>query len=65
MGYKQGELDVHAQLQSFALTGITEKQWDSLQDRSAAINRPLRKAFQQGYASKAKRREFSPHKSVA
>ena len=45
MGYKQGELDVHGQLQSFDLTGITEKQWDCLQDRSAAINGPLGRHF--------------------
>ena len=45
MGYKQGELDIHGQLQSFDLTGITEKQWGSLQDRTAAINGPLGRHF--------------------
>lgn len=45
MGYKQSELHIHGQLQSFDLSGITEKQWDSLQDRSAAINGPLGRHF--------------------
>lgn len=38
---KQHELGVHGQLQHFDLTGISEVQWDSLQDRNAAINGPL------------------------
>lgn len=33
MGYKQDEWNVHGQLQSPDLTGITEQQWDALQDK--------------------------------
>lgn len=38
MRNNQDELDIHGQLQSFGLIGTTEKQWESLQDRNAAIN---------------------------
>lgn len=33
MGYKQGQWDIHGQLQSFDLAGLTEQQWDALQDK--------------------------------
>lgn len=33
VGYEQGERDVHGQLQSFDLTGLTQQQCDTLQDK--------------------------------